>query len=277
MKALSLAAVSAVALTTAACGNGPPPMRAALDCPQSQGDLTRTSAAPDGKTCIYASPGGAEVTLQLVSTQGGVENALTAVETNLMAERAKAEETAAAAAEAGANAAEAGATKPAAEAKAASSAAEQAQREANADTANVDVKIEVGKKGAIVTESRTGDVTRVELPGIHIVANDRDETAKVQVGPIKIDAGGDAATVRIGPRDVRLRGEQLSREKRGVKATFIYASDELRDGYRYVGYEAGGPKRGPITVAVVKSKTEEPDEGDLHRDVKRLVRKNGGI
>jgi len=56
---------------------------------------------------------------------------------------------------------------------------------------------------------------------------------------------------------------------------FIYKGDDLPGGYRVVGYEAGGPKSGPITVAVVKSK-ESFDGDDIYNDVKRLVRKNGG-
>lgn len=42
-----------------------------LDCPTSQGDLTRKSAAADGKSCVYVSDSGAEVTLQLASLNGG--------------------------------------------------------------------------------------------------------------------------------------------------------------------------------------------------------------
>lgn len=277
MKPLYLVAVSTLALTAAACTGGPPPQRAALECPQAEGDLTRTSAAADGKTCTYTSAGGAEVTLQLVSAPGGPDAALSAIETNLLAERAKPEAAATpAATDAEAAKPTADAAKPAADAKAAASDAEQAAREAAADTKGVDVKIEVSKDGTVVSRTGGSEVTRVDLPGIHIVANEDDDTAKVQVGPIKIDAGGDGATIRIR-RDVRLRGEALNPEKRGLRATFIYAGEDLAGGYRFVGYEAGGPKRGPITVAVVKSKTEEPDEGDLHRDVKRLVRKNGGV
>ena len=78
-------------------------------------------------------------------------------------------------------------------------------------------------------------------------------------------------------RDVRLRGEALNPNRRGVRATFIYTGVDLPAGYRFVGYEAGGPKRGPITVAIVKSKSEGPDGGDLYPDVKKLVRKNGGV
>jgi hypothetical protein len=71
-----------------------------------------------------------------------------------------------------------------------------------------------------------------------------------------------------------LRGEALSPERRGFRATYILARDNLKDGWRAVGYEAGGPKAGPITVAVVKSKAG--DRHDVLDDVKRLVRRNSG-
>ena len=95
---------------------------------------------------------------------------------------------------------------------------------------------------------------RVDLPGIHITANENDESAKVRVGPISIDANDSSATIR-SRREVRLRGEAFSREKRGIRATFIYTGKDLPAGYRFVGYEAGGPKTGPIAVAIVKSTT----------------------
>lgn len=284
MKTLYLLAASALALTAAACGPKVPAARAALECPARQGDLTRTSTAPDGKTCTYASPAGAEVTLQLVALQGGVDSTLANIESNLLAGRMKPEQKAAATAAAGEQAA--AELKPA-EAKAAATAAEKAAQEAAADakgaiasakvdgqeTDSVDIRMKDGK--TVIAEGE-GGVTRVDLPGIHIVADDDTDSAKVQVGPIRIDAGGDTATIRIR-RDVRLRGEALNPERRGLRATFIYTGEDLADGYRFVGYEAGGPKRGPLTVAVVKSKTEEHDDGDLHRDVKRLVRRNGGV
>ena len=59
MKPLYLIAASALAMTAAACGPKTPPVRAALDCPLKQGDLTRTSASPDGKVCTYTNSGAA--------------------------------------------------------------------------------------------------------------------------------------------------------------------------------------------------------------------------
>jgi len=58
-----------------------------LDCPDSQGDLTRKSQSTDGKTCVYADGSDAVVTLQLVSLNGqDAKNALTPIEDDLKAE-----------------------------------------------------------------------------------------------------------------------------------------------------------------------------------------------
>lgn len=269
MKPLFLVAASALALTAAACGPKVPVARAALDCPPTQGDLTRTSASPDGKACTYTNDGGAEVTLQLLNVNGSPDATLAAIETNLLANRATPAPEDKAKATAKAEPAKAGA-------EAAKDAA-KAAKEAADDTKGVTVDIKLDEKDpdtGIVTEGH--GTTRVNLPGVHIVANDNDETANVRVGPLTIDAGGDGAKVRVR-RDVRLRGEALNPEKRGLRAMFIYTGGDLPDGYRFVGYEAGGPKRGPITVAIVKSKSEGPNGSDLYPDVKKLVRRNGGV
>jgi len=297
MKPLYLIAASTLALTTAACGNGPPKARAALDCPVTQGDLTRTSASPDGKVCTYVSSEGAEVTLQLVSVQGGPDATLRTIETNLVglqeaalkaeeardpkakdSDKADAKATAEASAEAG----------PAAdEVKTARSAADAA-REAAADAAAspgdkhelAEAKSDKGSRvtvarGAVIVDEDEG-TTHVNLPGIHIEADDTNDTANVDIGPLHVNAGGDGATIRIR-RDVRLRGEQLSREKRGLRATFISEKESLQDGYRFVAYEAGGPKAGPITVAIVRAKADISQGDDVYKAVRRLVRANGGV
>ena len=278
MKPLYLACASAMALTAAACGPKVPAARAALECPMKQGDLTRTSASSDGKTCTYAAEGGAEVTLQLVSTQGGVDSTLAAIETNLLANRLTPEQQAAAGAATGAAAGGSAAS---------AAAADAAAKQAAADTKGLDLDLKVDgkavdavnvemKNGKTVVTEGEGSTTRIDLLGIHIVANDSDDTANIRVGPVNIDADEDTATIRVR-RDVRLRGEALNPEKRGLRATFIYTGGDLPDGYRFVGYEAGGPKRGPLTVAVVRSKSGGPDGEDLYPDVKKLVRKNGGV
>jgi hypothetical protein len=83
MRALFILCVSAYAL--AACdpavritkreetSHEGEPVRAVseLNCPEHQGDLTRTETAADGLSCTYAGPRGAEVTLQLVHLAEG--------------------------------------------------------------------------------------------------------------------------------------------------------------------------------------------------------------
>jgi hypothetical protein len=278
MKPTALLAVSALALSAAACSaSKPPPARASLDCPPEQGDLRRTAIAGDGKSCSYVAEDGAEVTLQLVSVKGGVDATLAGIENQLVPE--------AGAAPATGEAAAAGEAKPAEVVAKPSEAARKAAAEAEQDAKSAGASVKVEKDGQTIVDIR-GDhpaviqddkgTTHVNLPGIHITANDDEDTANVQVGPLHINAGGDGATIRVR-RDVRLRGEALNPDKRGMRATFIYTGPNVPDGYRYVGYEAGGPKAGPITVAVVKSKSEGPDGSELYPDVKRLVRKNGGV
>ncbi|MBL8771321.1 MAG: hypothetical protein JNK30_08045 [Phenylobacterium sp.] len=289
MKPLHLFAASALALTAAACGPKTPPVRAALDCPATEGELTRTSATPDGKACTYVAADGGEVTLQLVSVRGTVDDTLQTFETNLLAQRSPApaeggDAKAKAADDAGAAAA--GTAAKAAEAQASLDAGQTGVRiEAGADGKGVHVKVDGNDAKAVNVETKDGKTvvtesgdgtTRINLPGIHIVANENDDSAKVEVGPIKIDAGGDSATIRMR-RDVRLRGEALNPDQRGFRATFIYTGKDLPSGYRAVGYEAGGPKQGPFTIAVVKSKLDRGDAEAVYDDVKKLVRRNGGV
>jgi len=59
----------------------------ALQCPASEGDLTRKSIAADGKSCVYQSANGENVTLQLMSVNGAdVDATLAPLETSLKAE-----------------------------------------------------------------------------------------------------------------------------------------------------------------------------------------------
>lgn len=277
MKPMLLLAASALALAgVAACTpNTKPAARAALDCPSKQGDLTRTGVAGDGKSCFYTTADGAEITLQLVSTGGNAIGALETIETNLTPARAAtAEETKAAKDE----------DVAAASADAAADAAEAAKDAA--DDAKVSVKVDGGHKptvevttapGVRIEERHDGDgneTTRINLPGIHIDAGEDD--ANVKIGGLTVTRVDDEAKIKI-VRDVRLKGEAFSREKRGLRATYIYTGKNLPDGYRFVGYEAAGPKAGPLTVAIVRSKLQSEDGGEIYPDVKKLVRKNGGV
>ncbi|MFN3585587.1 hypothetical protein [Phenylobacterium sp.] len=259
---LLLVAASGIAFSLAACGRAPPP-RASLDCPAKQGDLTRVSAAADGRSCVYSTAEGAEVTLQLLPVRGSAYATLDELESRLSAE-----------AEAAAANAPKIDTKPSPQAASdAARAADQAAKDAvQGDVGDAESESDVGvdgSRGVIVDDK---GATRVNLPGIHIEADDANDSARVQIGPLHIDANGEEAEIRIR-RSVRLKGEALSTEKRGIRATYLSHSE----GDRFVGYEAAGPKTGPLTVAVIRSKEHIEDGDGVYGDVKRLVRLNGGV
>ena len=272
MKPIVFASACGLVLVgAAACTpNGPPKARAALDCPTTQGDLTRASMTPDQKTCVYTSRDGDEVSLRLIPVSGSYEASLDPVRQELQAEVMSEQDVAQAKIkEADDNAKSADAEAASAKAGAASAkSAANAAKEAADDALSEAKDAEHEAKDA----SDVGANASIDLPGIHIRADEAGK-ANVNVGMIHVDAGENGATVQMS-REVRLRGEALSREKRGFRATYILAKDNLKDGWRAVGYEAGGPKTGPITVAVVRSKGG--DHHDIFDDVKRLVRRNSG-
>lgn len=272
MKSLLLLTACGLTLTSlSACAPmTPPTARVALDCPSEVGGLKLSTMAPDRKSCLYSTRGGDEVSLRLISVSGNYETALQPIEAELQAQIAP--DTA--------SAGEKSEAKPGAPiAKAAASAAADASAVAKqaADDARGDIKI--SKKDAqgdskieIGASADKGDHAHIDLPGIHISAD--DSKADVNVAGVHVNAGENGATVRMS-RDVRLRGEAFSPERHGFRSTFILARDDLKDGWRSVGYEAAGPKTGPITVAVFKE--HEGAHHDVSDDIKRLVRRNGGV
>ncbi|WP_395671779.1 hypothetical protein [Phenylobacterium sp.] len=238
----AIAAILAAAAASACAPAGPPPARATLDCPQTEGGLTRASISADRKTCIYRADGGVEVKLRLIPTGGRPEQALAQIEAELLNTPVPA--------------------RPAAAAAAAHPEADAVARQARADAAS-----------SAAPESPASDASEevhIDVPGLRVTANGDD--AKVEIGSVKVDASGDDATVRV-VRDVRLKGESLSPKKRGLRATFVKAEDRP-EGERVVGYEAAGPKAGPLTVATAVG---DGDLDDLRKDVERLVRRNGGV
>lgn len=266
MKPLYLIGVCALALGAAACY--PPAKRLTrLDCPAQQGDLTRISAAADGRTCGYVSSNGAEISLRIVEVQGGLEPTLARLEQEL---RSYIPQPTAAAA---APAAEGAAVETASAAPAASAmeVAARASAEARADAAAAKLNVQVGD------HDRDGsEVVKVQIPGLKIEANEATDSADIQIlGGMRIQAG-EAGAVMRQQRDVRLRGQALAREKRGVRARLIIAGPQVGPEYSYLEYEAGGRKSGPLAVALVRSKTGEA-MGHDHGDVERLVRRNGGV
>ncbi|RAK52290.1 hypothetical protein [Phenylobacterium deserti] len=269
MKTLLIMTACTLALGAAACTpNERPVARAALDCPEKHEGLTRVSVAGDRKSCTYRSNRGDEVVLQLLPTQGDPRAALQGLEAQLVPASTTAP-----------------LASPDENAQAASEDARKAAEEASADAAAAvdagdgpeEVHVGVGGIGVHVKEGADGaqDKADIRLPGIHI--NAQGDRADINVAGVQINADGEDATVRMF-RNVRLKGEAFSREKRGVRATYVRTGENLPGGARTIGYEAGGPATGPLTVAVIRAREGEHDGGDdLFKAVQDLVRRNGGV
>lgn len=224
-----------------------------LDCPEKQGELKRVSVAADGLSCAYAGAE-AEVVLRLVSLNGGdAEDALAPIETELKALMP--------------------ALKPATELK----AGEKPERnktsihlpglriEASDDGA--DIKI-----GHITINSNEGGASEVKIDkNVTVRGDDRKESVSITA---RDDEDGDG--------DVNIRasddGAEIRHSKRGdsIRSTLILASDKAPSGYRVVGYEARGPKGGPLAVATIKAKNRDSGDHDVFKDMKALVRHNVG-
>lgn len=246
------------------------PLRAIskLDCPERQGELTRISAAADGLSCTYSGQN-AEVELRLLALNGGdAEAALAPIEADLKALMP---------------AFKSPPTPP----------------------------TPPGEKPR--GEKPRGETAKISLPGVKIDA--RDNGADIRIGGLTINANDGSAEVKVA-KNVTIRdgdsekhisertsggkstvsvnssnddgedvdihaneqGAQIRQRKRGdgVRATLILASDKAPSGYRVAGYEARGPKGGPLAVATVKAKGRDGSDHDVFEDMKALVRRNVG-
>ncbi|PVM93154.1 hypothetical protein [Caulobacter endophyticus] len=228
------------------------PLRAIerLDCPDRQGRLTRVSIAPDGRSCGYAGEN-AEVTLRLVALQGDdAEAALNPIETDLKALMPHLK----------------------------SSTAPKAPK--GKETAQIKlpgVSIDARDEGA-----------NIRIGGMTINADDGEAQVRITKNVTGKDGGGESRTVRVSSSDdkdgeVDIRADDhgavvrhRQKENDGVRATLVLASDKAPAGYHLAGYEARGPKGGPLAVAIVKAKDRNSEDGDLFKDMKALVRHNVG-
>jgi hypothetical protein len=231
-----------------------------LDCPEKQGELRKVSAAADGQSCVYAGAE-AEVVLRLLAMPGGdAEAALAPIEADLKT-------------------------------------------------------LMPARKTMVATQGvkAEGDTARIRLPGVSIDAH--GDKADIKIGGLTINANDDTAEVRVSKNlvvrdgdasrsvqvsetesrkstvvrassdeagDVDIKADRDGAEIRhrrggdGVRATLILASDKATSGYRVVGYEARGPKGGPMAVAIVKAKDRDGGDHDIFKDMKALVRHNVG-
>lgn len=221
-------------------GRDPVRVISKLNCPQTQGRLKRVSAAADGLSCAYAGVD-AEVLLRLVSLNGGsAEDVLAPIEADLK-------------------------------------------------TLMPSVAPVVEPKSG---EERDRNKTSIHLPGVRIDASDGG--ADIKIGNITINSNeGGASEVKInknvtartddtGDDDVSIRasddGAEVRHNKRGdsIRSTLILASDKAASDYRVVGYEARGPKGGPLAIATIKARNRDSGDHDVFNDMKALVRHNVG-
>ncbi|WP_269716442.1 hypothetical protein [Caulobacter sp. NIBR2454] len=115
---------------------------------------------------------------------------------------------------------------------------------------------------------KTGEHTEIRLPGLHITAQDDSSggSAQVRVAGVHINADDNGAEIRA---------ENFG--ENSVKASLILAGDKIpTSDHPVVGYEARGPVKGPLIVAVVKSKGKDyhNDGNGAFMDMKRLVKRN---
>ena len=283
---------------------------AQLECPEHQGPLTRTRTAPDGLSCVYAGPKGAEVTLRLIKLEDGdAQTVLRPLEAELnglipgVAEKIAKARAESRAAEAEAKAAEAEAARAALmaeraelEAERAEALAEKAAALAEGDRAEADRAQRRADEIAVRARAKAEQV-RVSMPGMRVDANGDD--ASVHLPGIHVEAKGDKADVRIGPMTIKaddssgdveinaddteltIRSEDEASEIRtihkggGTRASYVLVDDApSNQGWKLVGYEARGPEGGPLVVAIVKAKDRREDA--IFNAAKSLVRRNAG-
>lgn len=251
-----LAAAPFAGLLLAACQPtehkvGVTPVR--LDCPQAQGELRRVALAADGKSCDYRS-GETEVTLRLTPVVGGPEATLATLESDLRKLRP---------------------ITPVSDVS-----TETLTPPEPYDPSAPAPPAPPKPPEPAVMEDDGGDQVDIDIPGLRIKADDTG--AKLRIAGVHIDANDQGAEIRRVAYS-RLPGEQLSRERRGVKAFFLLAGEAAGpEGYSLVGYEAAGRRQGPLTVAVVRSReSHHNDDADgdgnlFGDDVRALMKRNGG-
>lgn len=112
--------------------------------------------------------------------------------------------------------------------------------------------------------SGTSDVN-IRMPFFEVQAG--EDSARVRMPGVEVDADGEDATVNIGGRSgerVQVNARdgvsevRVSHGQRGdVRATYILSTDEpTTAGWRTAGYQARGPRGGPLVVATARSRAE---------------------
>lgn len=244
-----------------------------LDCPQTEGKLTLVSAAPDGKSCKYAGAD-TEVELRLLAVNsGGADAALGPVADELRA------------------------LIPGAEPPAPPEAPEPPEPPAAPGTVrNETTNVRMPGLTVKTETTETGEKATVRMPGVSVDADGED--AVIRIGGMTIEARDSKSEVRVdqerwsenGDKDIVIDSSDgdvsvnggfdfsLSSKKRGFRSTFLKSTDNPDSPYAAVGYEARGPKDGPLAVALVRVKGPKAKgrPADALRDAGALVKRNVG-
>ena len=246
-----------------------------LDCPETQGNLKRTAVAANGLSCDYAGDG-TEVTLRLVAVSNDPSKALEPIEAEVKGLFPAAAP-----------------TPPETPAKPGEPAAESESEPAKGETTKervsmpgLTVETEEGNgvdkarvRGPGFSVNADGDNAHVKIMGIEINANDKDNEVRIVREKWRGDDEGDfIIDTSDGHANIDNDGFSIGgKRRRGYRSTFVKTTDAEGAAWTVAGYEAQGPKRGPLVVAVVKSK--QPRDGEarhLFRDATSLVRKQFG-
>lgn len=208
-----------------------------LDCPADSGDLKLKSAAADGMSCIYAGDNDEQVSVALTPVIGTPQATLDPIEAQL-------------------------------------------KTLLPPPSATPPTPKPPGDHG-------DHENVNINLPGIAVHTD--NDNANIRVGPLHIQADGDKNNVHISQGGDASPGKgqfTVDADDGGaiiratavgpdVRSTVILTSKTPGpQGWRVVGYEAHGPKAGPLVVATVKSAADEHDH--IFEDVKRLVRRTAG-
>jgi hypothetical protein len=223
---------------------------ARLDCPETQGLLTRVSAAPDGNSCIYQHRNGDDITVTRLPLNGQApQAALAPLDASLAALLPPTP-------------------------SAAASHSEKADAEDDSDSDD-DAKVDV--PGLQVQTH--GDDTHVHTPGMQVQTHGED--AQVHMLGMNINTKGDNADVQLGQgaNSITVHGGGESQDAQvhiaevnatNARLTFILAGAARGpSGYRSVGYLARGPAVGPLVVVTAKSRGDH--SGLQDHDVRRLL------
>lgn len=132
-------------------------------------------------------------------------------------------------------------------------------------------------EGGRASQTETRSDVNIDLPFMEIEAG--EESARVRMPGMEVDANGDDATVNIGGdggETVRVNSRDGASEvrvnadgNRSVQATYILTRDApTAAGWRSAGYQARGPLGGPLVVATAKMRS---DSERVFDDLEALV------